>query len=290
MRQLTIISGKGGTGKTTLATNFVKLATEHIAVDCDVDASNLHIVFNPKVEKRVEFVGGAVATVTGNCINCGKCEELCRFEAISDSETNIKISSVKCEGCGVCQYVCPTSAIELKSSRQGEYFISSTEFCPLVHARLKPGAENSGLLVTTVRNVAEDLAIHQHKKVIIIDGAPGIGCPVISSLTGVDYALIVTEPTVSGISDFLRVFEVAKFLGIKTLVCINKYDLNLENTSKISSICAENEILLAGKIPYDERVPIYLSKRKFVVDDPESNAGKEILSVWDTLKYYLYKD
>jgi len=290
MKQLTIISGKGGTGKTTIASNFIKLGRDHIAVDCDVDAANLHILFNPEIKKEEEFIGGAIATVTGECIGCGKCEEYCRFSAISDSETDIKIDPIKCEGCGVCEYVCPASAIELKSERQGNYFISEIGFCHLVHAKLKPGAENSGLLITRIRNVAEDLANEQGKKVIIIDGAPGIGCPVISSLNGVDYALIVTEPTISGISDFIRVFEVTKFFNIKTFVCINKYDLNLDNTNKISSFCTRNKIELIGRIPYDDKVSVYLSNKKFIVDDPKSEAGKEIIDMWEAFKSYLYPD
>ncbi|GAG90348.1 unnamed protein product, partial [marine sediment metagenome] len=195
MKQFTIISGKGGTGKTTVASNFIKLARDHVAVDCDVDAANLHILLNPNIKKKEEFIGGAVAKVTGECINCGKCEEACRFDAISNSETDIKIDSIKCEGCGVCEYICPTDAIELKSERQGYHYVSESKFCNLVHARLNPGAENSGILVAKIRNVAEDIADKYSKKIIIIDGAPGIGCSVIASLNGVDYALIVTEPT-----------------------------------------------------------------------------------------------
>ena len=288
MKQLTIISGKGGTGKTTVASNFIKLARDHVAVDCDVDAANLHILLNPDIKKKEEFIGGPVAEVTGECINCGKCEEACRFDAISNSETDIEIDSVRCEGCGVCEYVCPVNAIELKSGRQGDYYISESKFCTLVHARLNPGAENSGLLVAKIRNIAEDTADKNSKKVIIIDGAPGIGCPVIASLNGVDYALIVTEPTISGISDFIKAFELTKFFDIKTFVCINKYDLNLDNTDKISNFCDENKIELIGKVPYDDKVPAYLSNKKFVVDDSESKAGKEIIAMWGAFNGYLY--
>ncbi|MBN2073749.1 MAG: ATP-binding protein [Actinobacteria bacterium] len=287
MKQITIISGKGGTGKTTIASNFIKLASNHIAVDCDVDASNLHIMFEPELRKKEEFIGGAVARVTGDCINCGKCEEACRFDAISGSKTDIKIDLIRCEGCGVCEYVCPVSAIELESDCQGNYFVSDIGYCTLVHARLKPGAENSGLLITRIRNLAEDLAINNGNDLILIDGAPGIGCPVISSLAGVDYALIITEPTVSGISDFKRVYEVAKFLDIKAFVCVNKYDLNVENTEKIEDFCLKNDIRLAGRIPYDDRVPLYLSNRKFITEDAESGAGREIINLWKTLSPYL---
>jgi len=290
MKQLTIISGKGGTGKTTVASNFIKLARDHVAVDCDVDAANLHILLNPDIKKKEEFIGGPVAEVTGECINCGKCEEACRFDAISNSETDIEIDSVRCEGCGVCEYVCPVNAIELKSGRQGDYYISESKFCTLVHARLNPGAENSGLLVAKIRNIAEDTADKNSKKVIIIDGAPGIGCPVIASLNGVDYALIVTEPTISGISDFIKVFEVTKFFNIKTFVCINKYDINLDNTNKISDFCNKNKIELIGKVPYDDKVSVYLSNKKFIIDDSSSEAGREITGMWKAFSSYIYPD
>ena len=288
MKQITIISGKGGTGKTTLASSFIKLAHDHIAVDCDVDAANLHIMLSPEVEKTEDFIGGEVANVSEECIQCGKCEELCRFSAISDSETDIKIDSLRCEGCGVCAEVCPVDAITLIPEKQGEYFISDTRFCPMVHARLNPGAENSGLLVARIRNIAEDLAVKKDKKAIIIDGAPGIGCPVIASLNGVDYALIVTEPTLSGISDFKKAYEVTKFFNIKTFSCINKADINNDNTKIIADFCLNNGIELLGEIPYDEKVPKSLSLRQFIIDDPESKAGKKIKDIWNILKDKLY--
>ncbi|MCG9479405.1 MAG: ATP-binding protein [Actinomycetia bacterium] len=289
MKQLTIISGKGGTGKTTVASNFINMANDHIAVDCDVDAANLHILLEPKIINQEEFSGGAIATVTGECINCGKCEELCRFEAITDSETDIKIDDIRCEGCGVCVYACPTDALELKPSVQGTSFISETDFCPMVHAKLVPGAENSGLLITKIRNMAEDIANEKDLKLVMIDGAPGIGCPVISSLNGVDAALIVTEPTLSAISDFKKVYQVAKIFDIKVFACINKYDLNQENSLQIEDFCRGNDIEMIGKIPYDDQVSIYLSLKKFIVDNQQSEAAMEIKRMWETLKEYLYQ-
>jgi len=288
MKQITIISGKGGTGKTTIASNFIKLAMDHIAVDCDVDAANLHILLNPEIKEKKDFTGGAVAEVSDECTSCGECEKLCRFEAISNSSLDIKIDPIRCEGCGVCEYICPVDAIKLVSHNQGYYYTSESSFCTLVHARLNPGAENSGLLVTRVRNAAEDIANDQNKKAIIIDGAPGIGCPVISSLNGVDYAMIVTEPTLSGIGDFIKVFEVTKFFNIKTFACVNKYDINLTNTKKIYDFCLKNDIELIGKIPYDDKVPTCLSNKKFIIDEPSSEAGKEIKKIWEKIKEYLY--
>ncbi len=290
MKQLTIISGKGGTGKTTVASNFIKLASNQIAVDCDVDAANLHILLEPEIKKEEEFIGGAVAKVTGDCINCGKCEEACRFDAISDSETDIKIDELRCEGCGVCEYICPTDAIELKAEKQGSSFVSETKFCTLVHARLLPGAENSGLLITRIRNTAEDIAGEKNIKLVIIDGAPGIGCPVISSLNGVDATLIVTEPTLSAISDFKKVYEVAKIFDIKVFACINKFDINLENTKEIEEFCSKNNIEVIGKIPYDDKVALTLSRKKFIVDSKDSEAGLEIINMWENIKEYLYSE
>lgn len=288
MKQITIISGKGGTGKTTIASNLIKMAHDHVAVDADVDAANLHILLEPKVEKKEDFIGGAVAKVNETCIKCGKCEELCRFDAISDSTTAIKIDTLKCEGCGVCEYICPVNAIELIKEKQGEFYVSTTNFCRLVHARLNPGAENSGLLVTRVRNAAEDIAYSQNKKLIIIDGAPGIGCPVIASLNGVDYALIVIEPTLSGISDFKKIYEVAKFFNIKAFVIINKFDINTENTAEIEKFCQSNDVEIIGKISYDEMVPKILAQKKFIIDFPDSTAGAEIKQLYEKFKNTLY--
>ncbi|MHB1335582.1 MAG: ATP-binding protein [Candidatus Humimicrobiaceae bacterium] len=287
MKQITIISGKGGTGKTTIASSFIKMAHDYIAVDADVDAANLHILLNPSVEKKEDFIGGAVAVVNEDCINCGKCEELCRFDAISNSATDIKIDSLKCEGCGVCEYICPVNAIELKKEKQGEFYTSDTDFCKLIHARLNPGAENSGLLVTMVRNKAEDIAYGQNKK-LIIDGAPGIGCPVIASLNGVDYALIVTEPTLSGISDFKKIYEVAQFFNIKSLACINKFDINLKNTAEIEEFCTSKNIEVIGKVSYDENVPKVLAQKKFIIDYPDSSAAKDIKKLWENFDKTLY--
>ena len=288
MKKLVIISGKGGTGKTTVASSFVKLARNHIAVDCDVDAANLHILLDPVLGSKEEFIGGAKAKVTGDCINCGKCEELCRFDAIKDSDTDIKIDALKCESCGVCEYICPTDAIELIPEKQGEFFISETKYCDFVHARLLPGAENSGLLVTKIRNLSEDIAYRKGSELIIIDGAPGIGCPVIASLNGVDYALIVTEPTVSAISDFKKIYEVTRFFDIRSFVCINKYDINEDNTADIEKFCLANGLDVIGKIPYDENVPKLLSQRKLIVDCIECPSSVEIKKLWNKLETTLY--
>jgi MinD superfamily P-loop ATPase len=288
MKQITIISGKGGTGKTTITSSFIKLAGDQVSVDCDVDAANLHIMLSPVIKESNDFIGGEVARVTGECIQCGECEKVCRFKAISDSKTDIKIDPIKCEGCGVCEEICPVDAIELFSEKQGTYYVSETKYGPMVHARLDPGSENSGLIVSRIRKIAEDIALKNNKKAILIDGAPGIGCPVISSLNGVDYALIVTEPTLSGISDFKKAHELTKFFNVETFACINKSDLNEKNSRIISDYCNDNNLILLGKIPYDEMVPEALSRKKFIIDNPKSPAAKKIIEFWDKLKKILY--
>jgi MinD superfamily P-loop ATPase len=185
--------------------------------------------------------------------------------------------------------VCPADSIKLKSDKQGQYYISDTKFGPMVHARLDPGAENSGLLVARIRNIAEDIAVKENRKTIIIDGAPGIGCPVIASLNGVDFTLIVTEPTLSGISDFKKAYEVTKFFNIEAFVCINKADINSQNCKIISDYSKTNGLTLLGEIPYDEMVPKALSRKEFITDSPESPAGRKIISFWKMIEKRLYK-
>ena len=288
MKQVTIISGKGGTGKTTIASSFIKLASNHIAVDCDVDAANLHILLEPQIEKEELFSGSGKAHVTANCVDCGKCINLCRFGAIYETDTAIEIDPAKCESCGVCIYACPYKAIELVSEEQGKFFISSTQFCPFVHARLKPGAENSGMLVNRIRNIAEDIAYSQNKDLIIIDGAPGIGCSVTASLTGADFSLMVVEPSISAISDFKKVYELVKFLNIKPYACINKFDINIENTEEIERFCIQNKIEMAGRIPYDEAVPKLLALKRFIIDFKDNPAAAAVIQLWDRLKNDFY--
>lgn len=288
MKQVTIISGKGGTGKTTIASSFIKLASNHIAVDCDVDAANLHILLEPQIEKEELFSGSGKAHVMSDCVDCGKCINLCRFGAIYETDTKIEIDPAKCESCGVCIYICPYKAIELVSEEQGKFFISATEFCPFVHARLKPGAENSGMLVTRIRNIAEDIAYSQNKDLIIIDGAPGIGCSVTASLTGADFSLMVVEPSISAISDFKKVYELVKFLHVKPYACINKFDINIKNTEEIERFCTQNKIEMAGRIPYNEAVPKLLARKNFIIDFKDNPAAAAIIQLWDRLKNDFY--
>lgn len=287
MKQIAIISGKGGTGKTTVAAAFAALASNKIIADCDVDAPNLHLVVHPVIRDTSEFKGSQTAVIdTEKCTECGLCEEHCRFGAISDGEIN----PILCEGCGVCVISCPEDAISMKENVSGYTFISDTRYGPMSHAQLKIAEEASGKLVTVVRNKAIELTKESQSKLILIDGPPGIGCPVIASLSGVDLALILTEPTQSGLHDLKRILSVVKHFGIRATVCINKYDLNEEVTGEIEAFCGEHEIEIVGKIPYDESITRAMVKGVPVVEfetEATSRAAEEIQRMWNRVKQIL---
>lgn len=248
MKQLAVVSGKGGTGKTTLTAAFSMLSSNKVIVDCDVDASNLHLILNPQLKIANDFYSGKKAVINHDlCLECGKCRKKCRFQAISD---NYEIKKIKCTGCGACTIVCPLDAVSLQTNRAGRWFISNTSWGSLLHAELGIAEDNSGKLVSCIRQKAEYIAQKEDNKLIIIDGPPGIGCPVIASITGVDLVLIVTEPTQPGLHDALRVHNVAKGFDIPCLLCINKYDLNLVMSEVIKKVCHLKEIDFAGEIPF----------------------------------------
>ena len=231
MKQIVVISGKGGTGKTVLTASFASLAGNKVMVDCDVDAADLHLLLKPEIKERYEFRSGVTARIDKDiCQECGECLSVCRFEAISEDYI---VDPVSCEGCSVCSHVCPAGAVIMEENIAGEWYISETKYGPLVHAKLGIAEENSGKLVAKVREVAKEIAERDKRDFVIIDGPPGIGCPVIAALTGVDLAVIVTEPTLSGIHDMERVVQVAKHFGVPTKVCINKYDINEDEASSI---------------------------------------------------------
>ncbi len=278
MKQLTIISGKGGTGKTSITAAFAILAENKVIADCDVDAADLHLILDPVIEKRMDFSGSKLAVMDEDkCIKCGLCEENCRFNAIKD----LKINPLKCEGCTVCEYVCPVDAIRMEDRISGEAFVSSTRAGPMAHARLYTAEETSGKLVTLVRNNARIKAREEGKDLIIIDGPPGIGCAVISAITGVDLVLAVTEPTLSGISDLKRVLDVADHFKIKSLVTVNKYDLNREMADKIEEYCRSRGVQVVGRIPYDRTVTDSMVEGKAVVETGDGPAAIEIKKVWE---------
>lgn len=278
MKQIAIVSGKGGTGKSSLALAFSTLAKNAVIADCDVDASNLHIVLNPTILKTEEFIGSKIAHVDkSKCTGCMECYLGCKFDAITKE---IEIKESFCEGCGVCRLVCPEKAIVMKDRVSGYTYISKTRFGLLSHAFLKPGAESSGKLVNEVRKNAIEVSIKNSNDLILIDGPPGIGCPLISTITGVDLAVVVTEPTFSAIQDLKRVFEVNKHFGVKSVVCINKSDINAFNASKIREYCALNDIAIIGELPYDPIVSSAIVSRKTLLEVSDSQLSSKIIKIW----------
>lgn len=278
MKQITVISGKGGTGKTVLTASFAVLAKNKVMVDCDVDAADLHLLLHPIIKESHEFSGGVTARIDPEiCVQCGKCIEVCRFDAISD---DFVVDPISCEGCRLCSYMCHFEAINMEDNRSGDWFVSDTKYGTLVHAKLGIAEENSGKLVTKVRQVAKEIAEKENQDYIIIDGPPGIGCPVIASLTDVNTAIIVTEPTVSGVHDMQRVLEITSHFKVDTKVVINKYDLNVDKSEEIKSICKEQDIEVAGMIPFSREVSESIVNAQPIVEYTNSDVAKEIISIW----------
>ncbi|MGB2660930.1 MAG: ATP-binding protein [Candidatus Omnitrophota bacterium] len=282
MRQIVVISGKGGTGKTVLTASFAAIAENKVMADCDVDAADLHLLLTPDVNERHLFKSGKTAVINNDiCTGCGKCVELCRFEAISKDYI---VDPIACEGCAFCSFVCPVGAIKMRENTTGEWFISSTRFGPMVHAKLGIAEENSGKLVSLVRQKAKEIAEKKDLDWVIIDGSPGIGCPVIASLSGVDFALVVTEPTLSGLHDADRVIKVTRHFKVPVKVVINKYDLNIDMTEKIADYCNKNDIPLVGKIPFDKSVVEAMVSGKTITEYKDSRAKKEVIKIWNTFQ------
>ena len=282
MKQLTVISGKGGTGKTSITAALASLAKNAVFADCDVDAADLHLILKPNVKKTMGFHGLKIASINKEkCTECKKCYDHCKFNAIDEDVNIIKES---CEGCGVCEYVCPVGAVQMVDRDSGFSYISETRFGPMAHAMLKTAEEASGKLVTVVRYNAKTLAEDKKKDLIIIDGPPGIGCPVISSISGVDLVLIVTEPTLSAIHDLERILGVAYHFKIPAVVCINKYDINLNNTKKIERYCKNKNIDIVGKLPYDNIVTEAMIYEKTMVEYSKDNFSNMIIDMWDNIK------
>jgi MinD superfamily P-loop ATPase len=248
LRQITVVSGKGGTGKTTLLASWAVLAEGAVLADCDVDAANLHLLLRPQQREAHDFYGAKVAVRDeAFCSRCGECERRCRFGAISTTEVDERA----CEGCGLCVLACPAEALRLEPVLSGQYFISDTPYGPLSHARLSPGGESSGRLVTVVRQQAEDLALGSGRHLILLDGPPGIGCTAVASITDVDLAVVVTEPTLSGIHDLKRVLALARGFRLPVAVVINKCDINRENAARIERFCGAGNIPVLARLPFD---------------------------------------
>ena len=280
MKEIVVLSGKGGTGKTTIVASFAALAKNKVLCDCDVDAADLHLLLKPEAKETHNFRSGQTAIIDEKlCTRCGLCQEVCRFEAIND----LKIDPTACEGCGFCARVCPENAIKMEEDLAGHWFVSDTKYGPLVHARLGIAQENSGKLVNVVRQNARSIVQKEGLDYIITDGPPGIGCPVISSLSGADLALLVTEPTLSGIHDLERVVGVCRHFGVLALVCINKYDINEENTRIIEKSCQNQGIEVISKIPYEPKVSESIAEGVPLVEYIDNGASQEIRSLWQTL-------
>ncbi len=282
MKKITVISGKGGTGKTTVVSNLAALVDNLVLADCDVDAPNMYLLLQPEIMDDRLFKSAKIAIKDQNrCTSCGVCLEVCRFNAVT---SGFEINSIKCDGCGVCVAMCPTKALSLEEQETGHIYISQTDYGPMVHARLNAGGENSGKLVSRVRDLSDEIAEKEDKNIILIDGSPGIGCPVVASLKGADYSLIVTEPTLSGLSDLKRILELTRLFDITTFVVINKYDLNEDISYDIEQYCEDNSTEVIGRISFSSLVNHVLREGKLLVkEEPESKVANEIKLIWKQL-------
>lgn len=295
MKELVVISGKGGTGKTSITAAFSSLEKNSVLADCDVDAADLHLVLDPKIKHRSDFSGGNRASVIAEkCIGCGKCAKMCRFDAVKlNGPSNdvvgktYAIDPVSCEGCKVCVEFCPVDAIAFKPAINGKWFISNTRFGPMVYAKLGIAEENSGKLVTLIRREAKRIAEEQNRNLLIVDGSPGIGCPVIASITGADMVLVITEPTLSGKHDLERVAQLTHNFGIKTLVCINKEDINPEMSDQIAKDAQKYGLKIVGKIPYDEAFTKAQIMKATLIEYTGGDTAEQIKAMWREVIYEL---
>lgn len=282
MRELVILSGKGGTGKTTLTAAFASIIENRILCDADVDAADLHLLMAPDIKQTTDFMGGGLAIINPDkCTQCGICIDLCRFDAIKE---NFEVDAIECEGCGVCVDLCPEQAIDFPVQTCGQWYISDTRFGPMVHARLGIAEENSGKLVALIRHEAKNLAEAKNLDLMITDGPPGIGCPVIASVGGATAMLIVTEPTVSGSHDMARVADLAAHFKIPAMICVNKFDLNPDQASAIENLAEEKNITVLGRIPFDPAFTESMVQGKTIFEHSEnSEASRMIRRIWDEI-------
>ena len=279
MKSILFLSGKGGTGKTSLAGAFAVLAKEKVLVDCDVDAANLHLLLAPDIVDEGEFEGSKEAVKDSEaCTSCGECRKVCRFAAIDET---FQIDPYLCEGCGACVYVCPVDAITLSPRKSGHWFTATTRLGPLASAELYPGEETSGKLVMLVKQKAGELGKQEKAERLVIDGAPGIGCPVIASASGVNAVILVTEPSLSGLHDLKRILGVVKHFRILAYLVINKADLSEEMSQRIEAFAQEQELPLLGRIPYDRAVTNQMVVGKSAVEDTESPAGAGMRRIFE---------
>ena len=286
MKELIVISGKGGTGKTSLIASFASLAESKILCDADVDAADLHLLMQPHISIRADFKSGHIANIDRNkCSECGLCLDLCKFSAISN---DFKVNPIDCEGCGVCVYFCPEKAIDFPENTCGHWFYAETRFGPMVHARLGIAEQNSGKLVTFVRQESKRLADKKDLDLILTDGPPGVGCPVIASIGGASAVLIVAEPTLSGIHDMERVVQLANHFNVAAMLCVNKFDLNYDLTRDIEHFAKEEGMSCLGRIPFDPIFTEAMVKGQTLIEyNRESKAGHAVKEIWNALSNRL---
>ncbi|MBN1687342.1 MAG: ATP-binding protein [Spirochaetales bacterium] len=290
MKEIVVISGKGGTGKTSVTASFAVLGGgDIVTADCDVDAADMHMLMDPDFAVSEEFMSGELAVIDHSlCSQCGKCARVCRFDAIDLVNGRFRIDPVSCEGCGYCARICPEKAISMQEQKAGDVYISTTKTdAPMVHAKLGTNAENSGRLVAKVKNEAKRIALETGRNIVLVDGSPGIGCPVVSSLSGADYIIFVTEPTVSGLHDLKRVNELRKIFDIPAGCIINKSDLNSEMAKQITDYLDQEGIQFIGNIPYDESFTKAMTNRQTIVEYDGSETGRSLSEYWKTITEQL---
>ncbi len=281
MKQVAFISGKGGTGKTVLSGALSAIPKNQVLADCDVDAANLHLLLHPEQQQQYLFTGGKKPVIDPEiCIECGICREECRYEAIDPA---YRVNTLRCEGCGLCSHLCPVEAIRMEPQQVGEWYRSETRYGPFVHARLGVGEENSGKLASHIKQIAKQIAREQGADYLLVDGPPGIGCPLIATIAGIDLAVIVTEPTLSAIHDLERVLAVTRHFRVHTGVVINKYDLNKECTHRVESFCAEHELQILGKLPFSEEVEHSVIQGIPLIEYSRNSLREDLQDIWRTI-------
>jgi MinD superfamily P-loop ATPase len=281
IQELVIISGKGGTGKTSVAASLACLASDKVIADCDVDAADMHLILKPEVKKTTAFEDSSKAGISSAlCTSCGICLRYCRFNAIS---ADLVVDSIACEGCGVCAHFCPAGAIEMVRHESGHWFVSETRHGPMVYARLGIAEGNSGRLVTLIKKEAREIARNRGYGLIIVDGSPGTGCPVIASITGATHVLVVTEPTVSGLHDLERVLDLARHFNVQASVCVNKCDINADKTREIGELCDKRQVPFLARIPYDDDFTRAQMAGQSLVEYSRGAAAAAVRDLWESL-------
>lgn len=295
VREIVLISGKGGTGKTSITAAFAGLAETAVLADCDVDAPDLHLILQPEVVETHAFSGGKLARIRpAACVGCGRCAEVCRFDAVSLTgagndvvQKTYAVDPVACEGCAVCVRFCPVEAIAFEEVTTGQWFVSETRFGPMVHAKLGVGEANSGKLVGLIRKEARHVAEAQGLERVIVDGSPGIGCPVIASITGADLALVVTEPTMSGEHDLHRVLDLTTHFGIPALLCVNKWDINPEISGRLETTAAARGVTTVGRIDYDADVTQAQVVGQSIAEYGDGRLREQVVRLWEAVRNKL---